>query len=118
MEEDFMEVSGRLHRSRLEDFLEVVWKISWKSSSALYFRRLTVWCFQVKEIRVELKSFSSGKKVRTLYNKKLPNEEKSDIKTYQICYERERHGRRFRQTTSRKSRRPPGSRLAHYILDD
>ncbi|WZZ36473.1 hypothetical protein YC2023_019874 [Brassica napus] len=28
-------------KTSLEDFLEVVWKISWKSSSALYFRRLT-----------------------------------------------------------------------------
>ncbi|KAG5388106.1 hypothetical protein IGI04_029647 [Brassica rapa subsp. trilocularis] len=67
------------------------------------------------------------KKVRTLYNKKLPNEEKSDIKTYQntqIYYEREtsRKSRQlptFRspdnfqevQTTSRKSSgRLPGSR--------
>ncbi|KAF3598890.1 hypothetical protein F2Q69_00037094 [Brassica cretica] len=47
--EDFLEVvwktswksSGRLPGSRLEDFLEVVWKTSWKSSSALCFRRLT-----------------------------------------------------------------------------
>ena len=46
--EDFLEVvwktswksSGRLPGSRLEDFFEVVWKTSWKSSSALYFRRL------------------------------------------------------------------------------
>ena len=39
-----------------------------------------------------LESFSLKKKVRPLYNRKLPNEEKSDIKTYQnaqICYERE-----------------------------
>ena len=58
-------------------------------------------------------------KVRTLYNRKLPNEEKSDIKTYQnaqICNKRERHERRLRQTTS--SGRLPRSRLAHYILDD
>ena len=37
MEEDPVR---RLPGSRLEDFLEVVWKTSWKSSSALYFRRL------------------------------------------------------------------------------
>ena len=30
----------RLPGSRMEDFFEVVWKTSWKSSSALYFRRL------------------------------------------------------------------------------
>ncbi|KAG5397716.1 hypothetical protein IGI04_019530 [Brassica rapa subsp. trilocularis] len=37
--------------------VEVVWKTSWKSSSALYFRRLTF-----KEIIVGLESFSLGKK--------------------------------------------------------
>ena len=35
---------GRLPWSRLEeDFFEVVWKTSWKSSIALYFRRLPRW---------------------------------------------------------------------------
>ncbi|KAG5414692.1 hypothetical protein IGI04_002259 [Brassica rapa subsp. trilocularis] len=58
-----------------------------------------------------------GKKVRTLYNKKLPNEEKSDIKTYQnteIYYERETSLEDFQevQTTSTKSS------LVHYILDN
>ncbi|KAG5393307.1 hypothetical protein IGI04_023270 [Brassica rapa subsp. trilocularis] len=70
------------------------------------------------------------KKVRTLYNKKLPNEDKSDIKTYQnaqIYYERETSSEDFQEvhTTSRKSRRLkwkssgrlPGSRLVHYIFD-
>ena len=37
MEEDPVR---RLPGSRLKDFFEVVWKTSWKSSSALYFRRL------------------------------------------------------------------------------
>ena len=31
---------GRLPEGRLEDFFEVVWKTSWKSSCTLYFRRL------------------------------------------------------------------------------
>ncbi|WZZ27103.1 hypothetical protein YC2023_010504 [Brassica napus] len=48
------------------------------------------------------------KKVRPLYNRRLPNEEKSDIKTYQnaqICYERETSSEDFQevQTTSWKS---------------
>ncbi|KAG5383506.1 hypothetical protein IGI04_034976 [Brassica rapa subsp. trilocularis] len=77
--------------------MEVFWKTSWKSSSALYFKRLTVWCFEVKEIRVSLESFSLRKK-------------KSDIKTYQntqIYYERETSLEDFHevQMTSRKSRR-------------
>ncbi|KAG5379294.1 hypothetical protein IGI04_027136 [Brassica rapa subsp. trilocularis] len=47
---------------------------------------------------------------RTLYNKKLPNEEKSDIRTYQNAlnyYERETSSKDFQevQTTSWKSRR-------------
>ena len=66
------------------------------------------------------------KKVRTLYYRKLPNEEKSDIKTYQnsqICYERETSSEDFQEvhTTSWKwksSGRLPGSFLAHYILDE
>ncbi|KAG5400659.1 hypothetical protein IGI04_015266 [Brassica rapa subsp. trilocularis] len=84
LSEDFQEVQTTFRKSRRlsgspDDFqeevppteVEVVWKTSWKSSSALYSRRLTV---------------------RTLYNKKLPNEEKLVIKTYQnthIYYERE-----------------------------
>ncbi|KAG5394143.1 hypothetical protein IGI04_024106 [Brassica rapa subsp. trilocularis] len=52
--------------------------------------------------------------IRTLYNKKLPNEEKSDIKIYQnaqIYYERETSSEDFHevQTTSRNSRRLPAS---------
>ncbi|KAG5392947.1 hypothetical protein IGI04_022910 [Brassica rapa subsp. trilocularis] len=58
--------------------------------------------------------------VRTLYNKKLPNEEKSDIKTYQntqIYYERKTSSEDFHevQMTSRKSRRLPGSRLEDFL---
>ncbi|KAG5411196.1 hypothetical protein IGI04_007515, partial [Brassica rapa subsp. trilocularis] len=72
--DDFQEVQTTSKKSRRlpgspDDFQEVqttemkvVWKTSWKSSSALYFRRLTVWCFQVKEINVGLESFSLGKK--------------------------------------------------------
>ena len=49
---------------------------------------------------------------------KLPNEENSDIKTYQnakICYERET----CEKTPSENFQLSrPGSLLAHYILDD
>ncbi|KAG5412889.1 hypothetical protein IGI04_000456 [Brassica rapa subsp. trilocularis] len=54
-------------------------------------RRLTIWCFQVKEIRVGLESFSLGKK-----HKNLP---KHSEKSRRIEV----------QTTSWKSRRLPGS---------
>ncbi|KAG5393820.1 hypothetical protein IGI04_023783 [Brassica rapa subsp. trilocularis] len=52
--------------------------------------------------------------IRNLYNKKLPNEKKSDIKTYQntqIYYERETSSENFHevQMTSKKSKRLPGS---------
>ncbi|KAG5393339.1 hypothetical protein IGI04_023302 [Brassica rapa subsp. trilocularis] len=94
--------------------MEVVRKTSWKSSSALYFRRVTCKSSQ-----------------KTLYNKK-PNEEKSDIKTYQnaqIYYERETSSEDFHEvqttemevvwkTSWKSSGRLLGSRLVHYILED
>ncbi|KAG5403743.1 hypothetical protein IGI04_009863 [Brassica rapa subsp. trilocularis] len=49
-----------------------------------------------------------GKKIRTLYNKKLPNEEKSDIRTYQNAQKNPDDFLEV-QTTSWKSRRLPGS---------
>ncbi|WZZ55455.1 hypothetical protein YC2023_055562 [Brassica napus] len=62
----------------------------------------------------EVQTTSRRLTVRTLYNKKFSNEEKSDIKTYQnaqIYYERETSSEDFHevQTTSWKSRRLPGS---------
>ncbi|KAG5378529.1 hypothetical protein IGI04_026371 [Brassica rapa subsp. trilocularis] len=46
--------------------------------------------------------------IRTLYNKKLPNEEKSDIRTYQNAQKNPDDFLEV-QTTSWKSRRLPGS---------
>ena len=77
-----------------------------------------IWCFQIKEIRMGLENFSLGKKVRTLCNIKLPNEEKSDIRTYQnahICYERET----CEKTPSEDFQvSRPRNLLAYYVLDD
>ena len=54
------------------------------------------------------------KKVRTLYNIKLPNEEKSDIKLTKTL----RSVMKGRDMGEDSVRRLPGSLLAHYILDD
>ena len=71
-------------------------------------------CFQDKDIRVGLERFSL-KKCKNFMQYMLPNEEKSDIKTYQntqICYERET----YEKNSSEK--KLPGSLLVHYILED
>ncbi|KAG5386133.1 hypothetical protein IGI04_037603, partial [Brassica rapa subsp. trilocularis] len=83
-----------------EDFQEV-------QTTFRKFRRLPD---DFQEVQTTFRKFRRLSGIRTLYNKKLPNEEKSDIKTYQnaqIYYERETSSEDFHEV-----------QIVHYSLDD
>ncbi|WZZ77420.1 hypothetical protein YC2023_097992 [Brassica napus] len=118
-----------------EDFIRrlpgsPVWKTSWKSSSALYFRRLT--CKSSKKSSRSEKICISNPDLKNLHIKKRSN----DLKTEKMNFVRRLPrspkssgrlpGSRLEDSSGRlpgsrledSSGRLPGSCLAHYILDD